>query len=218
MTPEFWNKRWQNSEIGFHEGRANALLVQHWSSLNLPSGAPVFVPLCGKAIDMAWLAGRGHAVIGVELSAIATRDFFAENGLSPTITARDGFEISSAGGIEIWCGDLFKLEARHLAGVAAVYDRASLVALPPDMQVAYAAKITEIVPPTAPTLLIAFNYDQSQAAGPPFATSPERVRELFADRFDIVELARQDTLDSNPNLKRRGLTWLEEGVLVLRRR
>ncbi|MDX2158518.1 MAG: thiopurine S-methyltransferase [Hyphomicrobiaceae bacterium] len=218
MDPDFWHQRWQSNEIGFHEGRPNALLQAHWSSLGVGPGSTVLVPLCGKTRDMAWLAAKGHRVIGVELSDIAARDFFAENGLEPERVSRDGFDIRSAGGIEIWCGDLFALRPAHLAGIDAVYDRASLVAMPPAMQVPYAAKLAELVPGGVPILLIAFDYDQSLASGPPFATSPARVRELFEADFEIVELERRDALESSPNLKKRGLTWLIDAAMKLARR
>ena len=218
MDVEFWQQRWRSNEIGFHEGRTNAFLAAHWPALGLRAGSLVFVPLCGKSADMTWLAAQGHHVIGVELSEIAVRDFFAENGLQPKRENRDGFEVSSAGGIEIWCGDFFKIEPRHLAGIAAVYDRASLIALPAQMQTVYAEKMSTLVPAGVPTLLVAFNYDQSQAPGPPFATPPEQVQNLFGRDFEVTLLERKDVLESNQNLRKRGLAWVEEQCLRLRRR
>lgn len=218
MDAEFWKARWQSNEIGFHEGSTNAMLAKHWPSLKLPVGSQVFVPLCGKSADMAWLAAQGHRVLGVELSEIAVTTFFVENGLQPQRESRDGFEVSSAGGIEIWCGDFFKIEPRHLAGIAGVYDRASLIALPTQMQTAYANRMAELVPRGVPTLLLAFNYDQSQAPGPPFATPPEQVRRLFGDGFAIGEIESKDVLSTNQNLSKRGLSWAEEHAILLRRR
>ena len=188
MEAEFWKQRWNKNEIGWHEGRTNAMLAKHWPALQLATGSRVFVPLCGKTLDMAWLAAQGYRVMGVELSEIAVRDFFGESGLVPACGSRDGFEVSSAGGIEIWCGDLFKLEPRHLADVAGVYDRASLVAMPPSMQPAYAAKLAEILPPGVPMLLVTFTLDEAQPVGPPFSTPPARVRTLFEKDFVIAAL------------------------------
>ena len=218
MDTEFWKARWRANEIGWHEGRANALLAAHWPALGLAKGSIVFVPLCGKSADMAWLAAQGHHVIGVELSEIAVRDFFAENGLDPKRTSQDGFEVSSAGGIEIWRGDFFQLQRRHLTGVAGVYDRASLVAMPPTMQPAYAAKLTEIVPEAAPMLVLTFDYDQSLMAGPPFSVPTARVEALYGQQFTINELERRDALASRPDLQARGLTQAHTPVNVLRRR
>ena len=218
MKPDFWKERWTTNQIGFHEGRPNEHLTRYWDTLGVASGGRAFVPLCGKSRDLAWLAGRGHSVLGVELSEIAVRDFFAEAGVTPTREQRDGFEISKAGDIEIWCGDFFTLEPRHLDGIVAVYDRAALVAMPPDMQPAYATKMLEIVPKTAPTLLVTLEYDQREMTGPPFSVPVSRVRELFGNHCAITELERQDVVQSHTNLAVRGLKRADTLTMRLVRR
>ena len=218
MDADFWKQRWQTNEIGWHEGRTNTMLAQYWPSRRLPAGSQVFVPLCGKSADMAWLAAQGHRVLGAELSEIAVATFFAENGLTPEREIRDGFEVSSAGGIEIWCGDFFKLKTSHLADVAGVYDRAALVAMPPTMQPAYAAKMAEIVPRGVPTLLITFTLDEAQPSGPPFSTPPARVRTLFEANFEISEIESRDTDEVSVNLRQRGVERMQQHAIVLLRR
>jgi thiopurine S-methyltransferase len=218
MDAEFWKARWQSNEIGFHEGRTNAMLAKHWPALGLKNGSSVFVPLCGKSADLAWFAAQGHRVLGVELSEVAVATFFTENGLEPKRESRDGFEVSSAGGIEIWCGDFFKIEPRHLSGITGAYDRASLVAMPPTMQPAYAAKMAEIVPRGLPTLLVTFTLDEAQPIGPPFSTPPARVRTLFDANFEISELESKDTDEVSANMRVRGITHMKQHAIVLRRR
>src|SRR4030042_914462 len=88
MNPDFWLERWQRNEIGFHQPEINAHLQDFWGQLAVPAGGQVFVPLCGKSRDLLWLRARGHRVLGVELSPIAVRDFFAENALTPAPAAR----------------------------------------------------------------------------------------------------------------------------------
>lgn len=218
MDPQFWHELWQANAINFHEGRANALLAKYWPSLAVPVGARVFVPMCGKSLDMVWLASQGYRVLGVELSEIAVRDFFAENGLTAQRTERDGFEIWTAGDIEIWLGNFFTLQPRHLSDIGGVYDRASLVAMPPSMQLTYAAKMIEIVPATAPILLLTFDYEQSQMPGPPFATSAAQVQALYSSALSVSEIDRRDALAARPDLAARGLTRAETPVFILRHR
>jgi len=67
MNPEFWQARWQDKRTGFNQPEVNPLLTKYLTALNLPSGSRVFVPLCGKSIDMIWLASQGYDVVGVEL-------------------------------------------------------------------------------------------------------------------------------------------------------
>ena len=43
------------------------------------SGCSIFVPLCGKTLDLIWLNEKGHTVMGCELSEVAAKQFFEEN-------------------------------------------------------------------------------------------------------------------------------------------
>ena len=130
MQPDFWHQRWADNQIGFHQSAPTTLLLKHWPSLGVPAGATVFVPLCGKSLDMAWLASQGHRVLGVELSQLAIEQFFAENGLTPEIHESRYGTHYRAGGIEIIQGDAFGLDREILADCAAVFDRAAMIALP----------------------------------------------------------------------------------------
>lgn len=195
MDRTFWLERWNKQEIGFHQGDFDQALVKYWSRLNVPAGARVFVPLCGKSLDMVWLAQNGHAVVGAELSERAVDDFFAERGLKPQVRSEAGFTVKSSGPYEIWCGDFFELPQSAVADVAGVYDRAALIALPTDMQGRYVAKMKALLP-EAPILLVTIDYDQSEMPGPPFATSQKTVDELFADHYDREELVTRDALAS----------------------
>ncbi|KAB2943949.1 MAG: thiopurine S-methyltransferase [Hyphomicrobium sp.] len=218
MDPTFWRERWRNQEIGFHQPDFHALLQEHWPRLALPQGSPVFVPLCGKSLDMVWLAQQGHRVIGAELSELAVDSFFSERGLAPAMRQAGGFTIKSAGPYELWCGDVFEMPREAAGDVAGVYDRAALIALPPPLQGRYATKLKEIVPAAAPILLVTLDYDQSQMSGPPFATPRRQVHDLFADDYACTELASRQVLEGHPHFKQRGLTALEECAFLLRRK
>ncbi|MDH3688008.1 MAG: thiopurine S-methyltransferase, partial [Gammaproteobacteria bacterium] len=52
MKAEFWHDRWQKSEIAFHQQEINTRLQKYWIRLNRPKNSRVFVPLCGKSLDM----------------------------------------------------------------------------------------------------------------------------------------------------------------------
>lgn len=217
MDPQFWHERWASGRIGWHRDQINPHLEAHWPRLNLPASARVFVPLCGKSRDLLWLAGEGHRVVGVELSPIAVEAFFDEAGLDPRIQAERGFTRYRAGEVEILCGDFFALDRRTLGPVEAVYDRASLIALPPTMRRDYAAHMTGLLDPGAVALLITLDYPQGQMQGPPFAVGEDELRALYGEAFEIAQLAAPDVLGENPQLRERGLERLREAVYVLRR-
>ena len=215
MDPSFWRERWKNKEIGFHQPEFDRALQKHWQRLELHPGAKVFVPLCGKSLDMVWLAQQGHHVVGAELSEQAVDEFFAERELVPTIRTAGSFTIKSTGPYEIWVGDFFDLPNAAVADVGGVYDRAALIALPAEMQRRYAEKMKALLPAEARILLITIDYDQNQMSGPPFSTPKQTVLDLFADRYACEQVVARDVLEDHPHFRQRGLTALEGDAFVL---
>lgn len=215
MNKDFWLERWERAEIGFHQNEINPHLHQYWQELHLAGGREVFVPLCGKSLDMVWLRQRGHPVLGVELSPIAVQDFFRENGQTPSHVSSEKFDCCKAEGIRILCGDFFDLGKDDLAKVSAVYDRASLIALPPDMRERYARHLASILPPGTQILLVTVDYPQAEMSGPPFAVSVSEVEALYREYADIRLLAQVDALAQNPRFQERGLSRLQENIFLL---
>jgi thiopurine S-methyltransferase len=212
---EFWQQRWQANQIGFHQREINAHLQEFWGRLELPDASLVFVPLCGKSRDMLWLRARGYRVLGVEISPIAVSGFFHENELQPEVTRQNGFERWSADGLTILCGDFFHLDAARLADCGGVYDRASLIAMPPEMRPRYARHLSAILPAAASTLLVTMDYPQQQMQGPPFSVAEDEVRRLYRDSFRVRRLFCADILAENSGFRQRGLSRLQEQVYLL---
>ena len=215
MNNEFWLERWENQEIGFHQDEINPYLCQYWPELELATGSEVFVPLCGKSSDMLWLRKHGHRVLGVELSNIAVQAFFEENGYTPNHNISGGFDSYEADGIRLLCGDFFELTKDEPAKATAVYDRASMVALPLEMRERYVRHLVNILPPAAQILLVTFDYPQPEMQGPPFAVSPDEVQALYRDFSEILLLTQMDVLEQNPHFKARGLSSLQERIFLL---
>lgn len=215
MQADFWHERWQLGQTGFHQAEINRHLQQFWPQLQAAPGGTVFVPLCGKSADMLWLRAQGHAVIGVELSPLAVRVFFAEHGLQAAVRQQGAFDVHEADGLRLYCGDFFDLCAEDLAGVAAVYDRASLIALPPHMRPAYAGHMRRLARPGTRVLLVAFEYPQHEMDGPPFSVSEAEIRSLYGGDCAIELLHAEDILDHEPRFRERGITRLQEKVYLL---
>ena len=184
MEHDFWQRRWEKSEIGFHEGVPNSLLVRHLDSISLPQSTRIFLPLCGMTRDIHWLLSRGFRIAGAELSGIAVRQLFAELDVEPSLATLGPLIRYSANGIDIFQGDILDLTAEFLGPVDAIYDRAALVALPAPMRISYAAHLVDAAD-AAPQLLIAFEYDQPAMEGPPFSVTEEEVRRLYGGSYDI---------------------------------
>jgi thiopurine S-methyltransferase len=197
MEREFWLARWSNQEIGFHQPQANPWLKKCWSKLGVASDRPVFVPLCGKSLDLGWLAEQGHPVIGVELAETAVRAFYQEANEPMRVERQRHLQRYTGGRVTIYCGDFMDLTALHLAGVAAVYDRAALIALPPRMRSQYADHLQRIIPDGCQVLLLTLENDQTQVPGPPHCVTEAEVRTLFDGRCQIERLCAA-TLDQLP--------------------
>ncbi len=191
MQAEFWHQKWQSNDIAFHEGEANALLVAHIDALALPTGGRVFVPLCGKTRDIAWLLTQGYRVAGAELSPIAIGQLFAELGVQPEISTNDSLTHYRAPDIDVFVGDMFALSRAQLGPVDASYDRAALVALPEALRHRYTQHLMQITA-NAPQLLICYEYDQRLQAGPPFAISDKEVHQHYAGSYKLSLLASTD--------------------------
>ena len=215
MNPEFWQTRWKEGRIGFNQSEVNLWLIKYRPDLKLPVGSRVFVPLCGKSIDMLWLAAQGYDVIGVELVETAVQAFFAEQNIQPTVhqhasnPAIKCYQGQSSGQtITLWVADIFALTADDIGRVDAVYDKAALIALPADMRINYSEQIRNISG-NAPQLLITLQYDQSKKAGPPFSISDEQVQQYYGDHYQIAELTSEPTIiGSAPNLTVTEHVWL----------
>lgn len=218
MQPDFWLQRWQQGQIGFHRGEVMPLLQKHWPALQLPPASKILVPLCGKTLDMHWLAAQGHHVLGVELSPLAVEQFFAEAGLVPERHVSRNGEHFVAGPIEIILGDAFALDDTQLADVAAIYDRAALIALPPELRRRYRDTVYSRLPAGCRGLLITLEYPQAEKSGPPFSVDPHEVDELFHIHWQTELLERRDILAAEPSFRAEGVTALGTAVYRLQRR
>ena len=217
MDASFWHQRWEEGRIGFHQASASPLLARHWPALGLPEGSRVFVPLCGKSLDMVWLAEQGHAVFGVELSTLAVAQFFAERGLEPSVRESPAGVHYRGGPYELLCGDAFALGAELLADCAGAYDRAALVALPPETRALYADTCWRRLPPHCRGLLVTMEYPQAERAGPPFSVEAPEVDLLFGAEWSPELLERRDILDREPGFAADGVSALSTCAWRLQR-
>jgi thiopurine S-methyltransferase len=218
MDPEFWQQRWREGRIGFHQDRVTPLLEQYWDATGAPAGARVLVPLAGKSLDMPWLAARGYRVLGVELSAIAVAQFLAEQDLSATAATSGSGIHYDAGPIELICGDVFAVDAVTLSSCTAVYDRAALIALPPPLRARFADEVYARLPAGCRGLLVTLEYPQHEKAGPPFSVPEDEVRALYGSHWELTLLERRDILAAQPGFAAEGVSALNTCAWRMQRR
>ncbi len=215
---KWWQERWHKNEIGFHLPQVHSWLKAQWANLleqgKISHQAKVFVPLCGKTLDIGYFLKLGHSVVACELSETAVQQLFAQLELQPEISAWGQGQCYQTHNLTVYVGDFFTLSPQDLGQVDCTYDRAALIALPPSMREDYAAKLIEICP-GAQMLLITLDYPQSQMSGPPFAVSEQEVTEHYKAGFNLTALKQKEILEYEPRFKQRGLTSLIETIYWL---
>lgn len=213
MEHNFWHHKWEINQVGFHLDYIHPLLKRNIElfqvNKQLKKNDKVFVPLCGKTLDIGYLLSLGYQVVAIELSEIAIQAVFDQLNLIPDIKPWSAGKIYQADNLTIFIGDFFALSQQDLSldgkGISLVYDRAALIALPEEMRIKYAQHIAQITE-HSPQLLITLDYDQSIAGGPPFAVSTQEVETLYSADYPIQLLEEADIIEEEPRFKSKGLT------------
>ncbi len=169
-----------------------ASLPKHLNQLKLPYFKNVLVPLCGKSLDLLTLSEYFDHVTGAEISEKAVLEFLAEHQPEHTKSTFADFSIYRSESFTFWCGDFLKLPPRKTPPFDLIYDKAALVALPPEKRPAYAEKIHSFCSEQTAILLHHFIYNQEEMPGPPFSVSDAEINRLFGKNFQTALLEREN--------------------------
>ena len=210
-----WHSHWTRKNPGFHEGQVNVYLEQFLPLFNLKAGDCIFMPLCGKAVDILWLSQQGYQIVGVELSEVAILSFFEESDLQFEKVQHPNFVIYQAQNITLYQGDLMHIQAQHLASCKLVYDRASIVAIESFNRKVYKHKMLEIIPEGTPMLMVTLDYDQNIMQGPPFSVPVTEITELYQPEYQLELLQTSEQVEERPRWRDLGLKSLLESALRL---
>lgn len=231
MEQSFWQARWRERKLGFHQADGNATLRRHWaeflgwlrpatsaspvaSQAAASQGQRVLVPLCGKTPDLAWLAGQGHEVVGVEFVESAVQEFFATHGGEPDRQSDGPTTRYQQQSVSVLVGDFFSLSPAEVGPVDVVYDRAALVAVEPERRREYIEQLARLMRPGSGLFLLSFEHDTG--SGPPF--SIDDTTELLSPRFVCERRSEDDILKTEPRFRERGASRMLEVLWFCRRR
>jgi thiopurine S-methyltransferase len=205
-----WESRWQEGRIGFHLPEVNSYLLRYFDKLLTQDTESVFVPLCGKTLDLRWLARRTKKVVGIELVHKAVQDFFKENKLTHSIQKSGKLNLFSNDNIDLFQGDFFDLNKAQTSLFEAIYDRASIVAFDRSERQRYVNHLMSFLKPGGRILLITLEYDQNKMTGPPFSVPTDEIEWLYAP-YGILELLEtSDIFDER--FRKNGLDGMLERV------
>ena len=215
MKTEYWHQKWKSGDIAFNQPQCNKLLQRYFSVIDLPMGARILVPLCGKSIDMLWLAHQGYKVIGVELSPIACEAFFNEHNIGVSVNHNGNITVFKSEKITLFAGDFFQFSKSTFGKIDGVYDRAALVALPAKLRQCYVQHLITLLETDSVIFLITTAYNQKDMQGPPFSVDEHEVAVLYKDYFSIHQLYNKSIKTLPTHFRDKGLTQGNEQAYSL---
>ena len=220
-THEFWTTKWEKGTTPWQRNVVDVYLQKYIKLLTgeKPS-ASILVTLCGKSLDLPWLCDQGYKVVGVELSELAVKQLFEENGIPYSVATKESFKVFSATdhrSLTVYVGDFYAISP-DLAGVFdAIWDINALGAINPEDRTNYIAKLHSLLKADGKILLSTFEYNQAERPTCPFSVPNSLVKELFQDHFDI-ELLEKDDDTGKMIVKQFNLSWATRPIHFLKRK
>lgn len=177
-----WKDCWEKGNLPWHMEDTHPKFLLHLDKITgKKNKAKIFFPLCGKAVEMFYLAKRGHTIVGVEYMELAVKQFFDESKLSfktkpvPEIDG-DVYE-NEENRIKIYCGDFFKFSPTLEKNFDGVWDRGGLEAVDVDQRVKYTDVMKSVMKRGAGC--VSEVADRPKGEGPPFNLSPDEITQLY---------------------------------------
>ena len=184
MNKNFWLSKWEQNEIAFHQSKPNPVLTNNIEKLALKDDSRIFIPLCGKTLDIDWLLAKGYKVVGCELIEKAIQQLFEELDVTPQISDLGDIKHYSHNNLDVFVGDIFHLNKELLGNIDVIYDRAALVALPFEIRKNYTQHLNSITK-NAPQLLIVYEYEPQALNGPPFSINDNEIISHYKDSYKL---------------------------------
>lgn len=184
MDKNYWLERWETNNIPFHLEQTNPNLLKYQQFFTAKTNNNIFLPLCGKTLDIKWLLSQNQNIIGVELSEKAVIELFENLGVNPKVNVLRDMKLYYSRNVTIYVGNIFSLTKELIGNIDYIYDRAALVALPKEVRIKYTSHLMNITN-SAEQLLITYNYDQTLMDGPPFSVSLHEIEGHYSKHYSI---------------------------------
>ena len=210
MEASFWIKSWELGGFytSFHRKDIHPYVLEYMTPDEIEN-KNILVPLCGKAVDMLYLAQYANKVIGVELVEEAILQFFSENNLSYRKVDDETF---ISGNIILLKKDFMSLTNQEIGSIDWIYDRASLVALPLEMRKAYLKAIDRLSDIGTKQLIITLEYFPLINSAP-FSIPAEEVNEYYGEGH-IIRHVESPNLPNHGMVRKWNLEYLIEHGFV----
>ena len=210
-----WLERWRERRTPFHMDRINPWLVRFAQRLDLGAQRRVLVPLCGKSLDLQYLARQGGSITGVDLAEEALRQFLEGQQREAVCQVRGDAIFLLAEPFTLVAADILTLTPEQIGRFDAIWDRAALVALPQASHAPYIRTLMSVLQPGGRILMVGMEYDTALMDGPPFSVSAQEIRELLGEVGQVELLARQEVDPDEPIRLHHDLPWVKESVYLI---
>jgi len=181
-----------------------ATIIPNYDDETCANPVRVFVPLCGKTVDMAFLAKHGSVseVVGIEGIRKALESYIEEQPdleIKP-VESIDMFERFVGKKTSLLKGDFFALDSDATGGkFDSIWDRGSMVAIDPRLRESYVDVMKNLLKPGGTILLVTVERragaDEGLRAGPPFSLSEEEVRALYQSQSWVDSVSLLEEID-----------------------
>ncbi len=211
MEASFWFKSWElgGFHTSFHRKDIHPFVLKHMPPEAI-EGTSILVPLCGKTVDMMYLAQYANKVIGVELVEEAILQFFQENNLN---YQQVDDETYVSGNITLLRKDFMALTPQEVGPIEWVLDRASLVALPSDMRKDYIRAIDRLSNVGTRQLVITLEYFPLINSAP-FSIAPDEVEHYYG-RGHLIQHVESPRQPNHGMVRKWNLEYMIEHGFVL---
>ena len=218
MDIEFWQQMWREGRLGFDQSSVNPYLAEVIDQWLEDGSHHVFVPLCGRSIDMSFIHSAGHSIWGVECVEKAILDFFDSLNLNPQcVSISDSIQCFKAQRYELFCGDFFSMKSQYLErpnSKLKIWDRASLVALPKNLRLKYYQQLIELSGNSLDWMCLLFTYEHPELIGPPFSVEISEIKDIMMPQGYKIEVVTERCIEpQNPKFKEAGVTQFYETLI-----
>ncbi|XP_033756355.1 probable thiopurine S-methyltransferase [Pecten maximus] len=187
-----WLNNWEGDCTPWHMSDVHEGLARYYKVLvNKPSVQnKIFLPLCGKSVDIKWLADRGNEVVGVEAAEMGLVEFFAEQNIEYSVEAAASVKgklfRSRDNKIRLYCCDIFDFSASVECGFSGVWDRGSIEALEFEDRKRYIELMRTLI--SSETGYLAEIVERDLGKGPPYYVTADELEAGFGPGCTVTKL------------------------------
>jgi SAM-dependent methyltransferase len=175
LSVEFWEGRYQADTARWDLGQAAPPLVSLLQSAQAPAPGTLIALGIGRGHDALLFAAQGFEVTGVD---------FAPSAIAATAAAATQRQLP----IHLLESDIFTLPADYAGQFDYVMEHTCFCAIAPVRRPEYVQVVRSLLRPGGEFIGLFWAHDM--AGGPPYGSTPEEIRQLFAADFQVESLEK----------------------------